>query len=208
MQPHRWKTRRQTNILFNSKFIDSHLKPFRCKNEACSKQEFSSTACLLRHEREAHGMHGHGERPHLCYYSGCERGIPGNGFPRRYNLFDHMKRVHDHKDEPSQDRGSPENRKIAGRKRKAPSSISDAPAAQRPKVQRIPTPVSEPSPVMTVPSATFGPADPVYSQWANQRQIVEFSMNSVSGPRDELNLQRFSHNVEEFRRLSEQARLG
>ncbi|KAF2214721.1 hypothetical protein CERZMDRAFT_23665, partial [Cercospora zeae-maydis SCOH1-5] len=81
------------------KFIDSHLKPFRCKVESCSKQEFSSTACLLRHEREAHGMHGHGERPHLCFYPGCERGIPGNGFPRRYNLFDHMKRVHDHKEE-------------------------------------------------------------------------------------------------------------
>ncbi|KAI9664897.1 MAG: hypothetical protein M1821_006345 [Bathelium mastoideum] len=30
-------------------------------------------------------------------YKDCERSIPGNGFPRRYNLFDHMKRVHDYK---------------------------------------------------------------------------------------------------------------
>ena len=36
---------------------------------------------------------------HLCLYPGCERGIPGNGFPRRYNLFDHMRRVHNHQDD-------------------------------------------------------------------------------------------------------------
>lgn len=43
-----------------------------------------------------HGMHGHGSRPHLCLYDGCERAVPGHGFPRRYNLLDHMRRVHDH----------------------------------------------------------------------------------------------------------------
>ena len=42
-------------------------------------------------------MHGHGAKPHLCSYKDCERSAPGNGFPRRYNLFDHMKRVHDYK---------------------------------------------------------------------------------------------------------------
>ncbi|KAK0959666.1 hypothetical protein LTR91_020740, partial [Friedmanniomyces endolithicus] len=120
-----------------SKFIDSHLKPFRCKLDACSKQEFSSTACLLRHEREAHGMHGHGDRPHLCYYDGCERGISGNGFPRRYNLFDHMKRVHDHKEEPESVTGSPvlgstsqSQRRITGRKRKASGPIAGEPVLQ------------------------------------------------------------------------------
>lgn len=40
-------------------------------------------------------MHGHGENPHLCHFKACERSIPGNGFPRRWNLHDHMKRVHD-----------------------------------------------------------------------------------------------------------------
>lgn len=57
---------------------------------------FSSNACLFRHEREAHGFHGHGDNPHLCLFEGCDRAIPGNGFPRRWNLFDHMKRVHDY----------------------------------------------------------------------------------------------------------------
>ncbi|KAF2452270.1 hypothetical protein BDY21DRAFT_359707 [Lineolata rhizophorae] len=78
------------------KYVDSHLRPFKCKNAACSGARFSSTTCLLRHEREAHGMHGHGSKPHLCIFPGCERAVPGKGFPRRYNLFDHMRRVHNY----------------------------------------------------------------------------------------------------------------
>lgn len=58
--------------------------------------QFSSNACLFRHEREAHGLHGHGDNPHLCLFEGCDRSVPGNGFPRRWNLFDHMRRVHDY----------------------------------------------------------------------------------------------------------------
>lgn len=38
------------------KFVDSHLKPFRCSRSQCAGIQFSSTACLLRHEREAHGL--------------------------------------------------------------------------------------------------------------------------------------------------------
>lgn len=80
------------------KYLDSHLKPYRCKVAACAAQNlhFSSNACLFRHEREAHGFHGHGDNPHLCLFEGCERAVPGYGFPRRWNLFDHMKRVHDY----------------------------------------------------------------------------------------------------------------
>ncbi|KAH8889276.1 hypothetical protein GQ53DRAFT_652953, partial [Thozetella sp. PMI_491] len=76
------------------KFVDSHLKPYRCKHEGCQNTRFSSTACLLRHEREAHAMHGHGEKPYLCTYEGCDRAVPGHGFPRQWNLRDHMRRVH------------------------------------------------------------------------------------------------------------------
>ncbi|KAK2629886.1 hypothetical protein QTJ16_000706 [Diplocarpon rosae] len=76
------------------KFVDSHLKPYKCKMVPCKDLQFSSTACLLRHEREAHAMHGHGDKPFACPYEGCERGLPGNGFPRHWNLRDHMKRVH------------------------------------------------------------------------------------------------------------------
>lgn len=218
-----------------SKFIDSHIKPFRCKLEACAKQEFSSTACLLRHEREAHGMHGHGDRPHLCYYPGCERGIPGNGFPRRYNLFDHMKRVHDHKEEPTSLNGSPSMsgetqapKRAGGRKRKASGPIAEEPALQRQRSEPVPIQVTEP--IVLPPSAGYSQPNVsyqhpdaghhyqrrdsqhrqrvLYSQWANQRELLARQMDFVQGPDDEANLQRLSQNIEELRRLSQEARRG
>ena len=91
-----------------SKHLDSHLKPYRCKSHECSDTHFSSTACLLRHEREAHGMHGHGAKPFLCKFEGCERAHENHGFPRRWNLLDHMKRVHGYSaSEPSNKSDSP-----------------------------------------------------------------------------------------------------
>ncbi|CAI4219185.1 unnamed protein product [Parascedosporium putredinis] len=74
------------------KFVDSHLRPYRCKVDSCADARFSSTACLLRHEREAHRMHGH--QAYNCTYAGCERSLDGKGFPRAWNLKDHMRRVH------------------------------------------------------------------------------------------------------------------
>lgn len=46
-------------------------------------------------------MHGHGEKPFLCTADNCDRSIPGNGFPRHWNLRDHMKRVHNTVPEPT-----------------------------------------------------------------------------------------------------------
>ena len=77
-----------------SKYLDSHLKPYQCKQSDCGNLRFSSNACLFRHEREAHGMHFYGKNPHLCHYAGCDRAV--EGFPRRWNLNDHMRRVHEH----------------------------------------------------------------------------------------------------------------
>jgi hypothetical protein len=74
--------------------VDSHLKPYRCKIQTCKELRFPSAAFLLRHEREVHAMHGHGDKPFFCTYEGCERGVAGNGFPRLWNLRDHMRRVH------------------------------------------------------------------------------------------------------------------
>jgi hypothetical protein len=46
-------------------------------------------------------MHGYGERPFPCAFEGCDRGQPGNGFSRYWNLCDHVKRVHNHSPSPS-----------------------------------------------------------------------------------------------------------
>ncbi|KAJ5561278.1 hypothetical protein N7535_004256 [Penicillium sp. DV-2018c] len=105
------------------KYLDSHLKPYRCKVAACidAQLRFSSNACLFRHEREAHGLHGHGDNPHLCLWEGCERAVPGNGFPRRWNLYDHMRRVHDYAT--SERHSSPETSPGAGQiKKKEPTT--------------------------------------------------------------------------------------
>ena len=83
-------------------------------------------------------MHGHGSRPHLCHFTDCERSVPGNGFPRRYNLFDHMKRVHDYTGpttEPSPP-APPAQRKAVTRKRR---STADEAGERRQKVAK-PTP--------------------------------------------------------------------
>ncbi|PGH33563.1 hypothetical protein GX50_03635 [[Emmonsia] crescens] len=72
------------------KHLDSHLKPFQCKVTECDGPCFSSDERLHHHEREVHG-----EAPYLCSVQECERSLPGNGFPRRWNLHDHIIRLHD-----------------------------------------------------------------------------------------------------------------
>lgn len=110
------------------KFVDSHLRPYRCKVESCADARFSSTACLLRHEREAHRMHGH--QAYNCTYKGCERSLDGKGFPRAWNLKDHMRRVHnDHGNGPvagSQRGAAAEEQTKARRKSKTSTSGSSS----------------------------------------------------------------------------------
>lgn len=132
------------HVVSTSKFVDSHLKPYKCKVSACKELQFSSTACLLRHEREAHAMHGHGDKPFLCTYDGCERGVPGNGFPRHWNLRDHMKRVHNDPGQPKSNASAtgspPPSGPTKGKKRKAGEN-PESPFTEREKVpKRISTP--------------------------------------------------------------------
>lgn len=119
---------------FYSKYIDSHIKPFRCKHKNCNTNDnqfgFSSTACLLRHEREAHGLHGHGTKPFLCHFNDCERAVHDNGFPRNYNLLDHMKRVHGYRPDKSA-RASPAPKQGAKMASKVRKRKADAPQMLR-----------------------------------------------------------------------------
>ncbi|KAJ4268732.1 hypothetical protein NW762_002800 [Fusarium torreyae] len=161
------------------KFVDSHLKPYRCKAESCEGARFSSTACLLRHEREAHGLHGHGDKPFLCVYEGCERAVPGNGFPRQWNLRDHMKRVHnDH----GSSGGSPTTgpaQPAKGRKRKTETSEVQTPNSRKAVVKSMPPP----------PEPKENKTQPLLDQWMEHRKAVESLMQTLTKPEDAQNLQ-------------------
>lgn len=134
--------------------MDSHLKPYRCKDLLCENARFSSTACLLRHEREAHAMHGHGDKPFLCSYEGCDRAMPGNGFPRQWNLRDHMKRVHNDTRLPGSPTGTAQGQQSSkGRKRK------DAPKAAPAMVRKA--------------SAKAGAVEAASREAESQRPLIE-----------------------------------
>ncbi|EXJ82608.1 hypothetical protein A1O3_06421 [Capronia epimyces CBS 606.96] len=111
-----------------NKYLDSHLRPYRCKfadRPECEDARFSSNACLFRHEREAHGLHNHGLNPFLCKFPDCDRARDGNGFPRRWNQRDHMKRVHDYveEDSPRDRTTTPDQPK----RRKVPDTLTSTP---------------------------------------------------------------------------------
>lgn len=172
-----------------SKHLDSHLKPYRCKVPGCVELQFSSTACLLRHEREAHGMHGHGEKPHLCEFLDCDRSIQGNGFPRRWNLYDHMRRVHDYKGTPTSSAGNSPSPSSAGschqgfatlaiRKRR-PSSPAQVDPPKRTK-SATGTKVVPPKPTK-VPTVTFsqGKRQSMQKMWLEQKAVIKARMDSL-----------------------------
>lgn len=162
--------------------MDSHLKPYRCKAESCEGARFSSTACLLRHEREAHGLHGHGDKPFLCIYEGCERGVPGNGFPRQWNLRDHMKRVHN-------DQGSsggsppcaPVQQPTKSRKRKTDVPESQATTSRKAPLKAMPA--AEPK---------QNSARPLLEQWMEHRKVVDNIFRGLVKPDDTRNIQQIN----------------
>ncbi|KAL6405829.1 C2H2 transcription factor [Ilyonectria robusta] len=68
-------------------------------------------------------MHGHGNKQFLCSYEGCERAVVDNGFPRRSNLQDHMRRVHN---DGKVSRSRSGNRQPRHQKRRVISNASSA----------------------------------------------------------------------------------
>jgi hypothetical protein len=175
-------------LLFNanhsvcaSKFVDSHLKPYKCKVPACKDLQFSSTACLLRHEREAHAMHGHGDKPFLCTYEGCERGVTGNGFPRHWNLRDHMKRVHGDPGQPkSNASGSPPPSvgPTKGKKRKAGESPENALFAEK-AIKRVATP-----PVSVVIRQPQEPKPSLFDCYNEKSKLLMNTVKQLQDPRN------------------------
>ncbi|EEY20912.1 conserved hypothetical protein [Verticillium alfalfae VaMs.102] len=157
------------------KFVDSHLKPYRCKDTSCENARFSSTACLLRHEREAHAMHGHGDKPFLCSYDGCDRALPGNGFPRQWNLRDHMRRVHNDSRIP----GSPTSSTTGHTQQAAKSrKRKDAPKVI-PAVSRKNS--AKPSVVAAAVQEQEAPR-PLIEEWIAQQKALESIVQGLAQP--------------------------
>lgn len=151
--------------------MDSHLKPYRCKVPSCTGAQFSSTACRLRHEREAHGLHGHGNKPFPCTWDGCDRAIEGNGFPRLWNLRDHMRRVHNDKGLDAILPASPPAPATRGRKRK---TVPSEQAVSSRKLTQRATPAKAPQ----------DPTKPLLHQWQEHHKALRSLLDAMGNPRD------------------------
>ncbi|KAI9767762.1 MAG: hypothetical protein M1840_005443 [Geoglossum simile] len=111
-----------------SKHMDKHDRPYPCSEPGCEKlQGFTYPGGLLRHEREVHKKHGGPKEELYCPHSTCKRSS-GQGFTRRENYNEHLRRVHKEGDEKRDD--SPEGDDNSepqievGRKRKRKSVTS------------------------------------------------------------------------------------
>jgi hypothetical protein len=74
--------------------MDKHERPYKCEAPGCEKlQGFTYSGGLLRHQREVHKMHGGTKEPLHCPFENCKR-AGGQGFTRKENLQEHIRRVH------------------------------------------------------------------------------------------------------------------
>jgi hypothetical protein len=86
--------------------MDKHDRPYRCEHKECEKlQGFTYSGGLLRHEREVHNKHGGPKSKLVCPHVDCKR-HSAKGFTRKENLNEHLRRVHDNKNSPSQAQGA------------------------------------------------------------------------------------------------------
>ena len=68
---------------------------YYCEKPDCHVKPFSKKYDLLRHWREVHGQSPSGSnyQKHFCPNVGCPRNK--KGFPRHWNMLEHLRRVHD-----------------------------------------------------------------------------------------------------------------
>ena len=163
-------------------------------------------------------MHGHGAKPHLCTYKDCERSLPGNGFPRRYNLFDHMKRVHDYKAPVSPPAPSTEiphsstgPRRQTSRKRKHTGSGSNEAHApekrnkvETPSKKEAEAPIATAIPIATQTSRRQSQINQLETSWNRWRGELFAQMRLLNGPADISVLQRISNAIKHLHDISQQ----
>lgn len=74
--------------------MDRHLRPYKCDRVGCDAPAFGDAGGLFRHQREVHKSRD-GDRvlsEYFCPDVRCERHT--RGFPRRWNLMEHQRRIH------------------------------------------------------------------------------------------------------------------
>ena len=162
-------------------------------------------------------MHGHGAKPHLCSYKDCERAIPGNGFPRRYNLFDHMKRVHDYKVPPSPPlppadgthrRTKPKAQNSRKRKSSAPSADELHVPAKRTKLEAVSksaeAPVHESVALSPQQSRRWSERNQLEAMWNMHHGGLFTHVQLLDGPKDSLGLQNIKNDLANLDQIAEQ----
>lgn len=124
-------------------------------------------------------MHGHGDKPYLCTYEGCDRAVPGCGFPRNWNLRDHMRRVHNDNGTSlniptgahSSSRGL-SSASAKGRKRKSKDSETSAGRKSS----------SKPSAAEEAAAATAKMEAPLIDQWWQHRNELQAYLQRFDNP--------------------------
>lgn len=124
-------------------------------------------------------MHGHGDKPFLCTHEGCDRSIPGNGFPRQWNLRDHMRRVHNDNRLPGTPTGSSQNQQSKSRKRKeAPKSAAAAGRKAAAKAN-----------AMEATTRGAQAQKPLVEEWTSHQKALENIVRSMKQPEGARNAQ-------------------
>jgi hypothetical protein len=124
-------------------------------------------------------MHGHGAKPYLCTYEGCDRSVAGNGFPRHWNLRDHMRRVHnDSGVTRSNASGSPTPSMPSARPGKGGAKKRKSEIVNSGKVKKS----QVGSPVIQRPATPQEPG--LVQQWELRHQQLAALLQQVQDPRD------------------------
>lgn len=77
-----------------NKHMDKHERPYKCTEPGCEKLlGFTYSGGLLRHQREVHKKNGTAKATLFCPDPNCNRHT-GQGFTRKENLNEHIRRRH------------------------------------------------------------------------------------------------------------------
>lgn len=130
-------------------------------------------------------MHGHGEKPYLCTYEGCERSVVGHGFPRQWNLRDHMRRVHNDNGTTAQPASPPASGAAAssrGRKRK--SDVQEKQSSQEKSSSRKSANKAAVEPATAPPKEAEATSTSEVDQWYGHQKALQAFVQGWAQPDD------------------------